>query len=560
LRRRADGNGTTSARATTTRPSAGKIFWAAFAFFAVLGSLWALSGPPYSVADESAHATKGIAQVRGQIIGYEAEGVRYIVVDLPDGYRYSANSTCFIYQPETPADCGVEVGDEGANWFGTWVGAYNPTYYYLVGWASLIFDGPAGIYAMRIVSALVSALFLASATLAALSSVRARWMPLGVVALTSPMILYFAGSVNPQGLEVAAAAALWTGLYRLLQTWREPDAVTLSRGALWSIVGVSSIIVANVRALGPLWLVIIVVASLIIGGWRPTQSLFSTAKSYWWLGAIAIGGLFSLWWTLSGGSLSGQAEATDAPFVGGSFLTGFTQVLRLTPAYGFQAIGQFGWLDAAVPGVLVLLFCIAAAIPLFLAMVATNRRGLLIMGMLAALALFVPALVQGYSVHQTGMIWQGRYALFLYISLPLFAAIVLSSRAGTRVAFLSVRTTVLVTGLFAIYGVGAFIAVLRRYVVGNATPTAEMVTNPQWQPPLGWPVLVALTILAWVGFYAWTVHRAIVLARAETELDRAHAHSVAPDGGRVITDGADSGSDFGGRHDVADSARSKQPA
>jgi hypothetical protein len=513
-------------RVTTFRPV--RTFLVAFSFFALLSTLWALAGPAYSVADESAHATKAIAQVRGQIIGYERDDVRYTVVDLPDEYRYSPNSVCFIYHPETPANCGVEVGDEGTNWFGTWVGTYNPTYYYLVGWPSLLLDGPSGIFAMRIASALVGSLFLALASVAALGAIRARWMPLGLVTLASPMILYFAGSVNPQGLEVAAAAALWMSLHRLLQTWREPREVLVSRGALWAMVAASSIIVANVRALGPLWLVLIVAASLVIGGWRPTRSLFTTARSYWWLGAIAVGGLFSLGWTLAGGSLSGQAEASDAPLVGASFVTGAVHVLKTTPAYWFQAVGQFGWLDAAVPNALYVLFCVAMAALVFLAFVATGRRGATVMTLLVALAIVTPALVQGYSISQTGLIWQGRYGLFLYVALPLLAALLLSSRAGSRVAFLSVRTTLIVTGLLAAFGIGAFITVLRRYVVGNATPITEMLSNPQWQPPLGWPVLTVLFACVWIAFASWILIRAYSLARMEAVFDTMYSDTKVP--------------------------------
>ncbi|MBC7592043.1 MAG: DUF2142 domain-containing protein, partial [Salinibacterium sp.] len=273
------------------RPRGGRRpFWAAFAFFAIISSLWALSAPVFAVADESAHATKAIAQWQGQVIGYEVPGIRHTVVDLPPADSYSSNIICFVYHPDIPANCGVELGDEGTNWFNTWVGAYNPTYYYLSGWPSLIFDGSAGIYAMRIASALVAAVFLAWAAEASLAATRVRWMPMGIAVLASPMIVYYSGSVNPQGLEVAAAAALWVGLLRLLQTWREPGTVLLSRTYLWVIVGISAAIVANVRALGPLWVVVIISTCLLISGWPAVKSMFTTARSYWAIGAVAVAG------------------------------------------------------------------------------------------------------------------------------------------------------------------------------------------------------------------------------------------------------------------------------
>ena len=101
-----------------------------FAIFALLGILWSLASPVFSVPDENAHAAKAIAQVRGQVIGYTLPDVRHIVVDLPDGYEYDSQMMCFATHTDRPASCGAELGDaEGQDWFNTWVGAYNPVYY-----------------------------------------------------------------------------------------------------------------------------------------------------------------------------------------------------------------------------------------------------------------------------------------------------------------------------------------------------------------------------------------------------------------------------------------------
>ena len=40
----------------------------------VLGVLWSLASPVFSVPDENAHAVKAIAQLRGQVIGYTVPG------------------------------------------------------------------------------------------------------------------------------------------------------------------------------------------------------------------------------------------------------------------------------------------------------------------------------------------------------------------------------------------------------------------------------------------------------------------------------------------------------
>src|SRR5690606_6521951 len=114
------------------------------------------------------------------------------------------------YQPERAADCDVELGDpRGADEFSTWVARYNPAYYVAVGWPTLVFDGNAGVIAMRIVGSAIVSAFLAFAIALGLASQRARWMPAAVPFLAAPMVVYMGASVSPQGLEIAAAALLW---------------------------------------------------------------------------------------------------------------------------------------------------------------------------------------------------------------------------------------------------------------------------------------------------------------------------------------------------------------
>ena len=514
----------------TPKSSSRSVFWVAFLIFAALATIWSLASPIFSVPDENAHAMKAVAQVRGQVIGYQVEGVKHTVVDLPAEYSYTPQTVCFAYVPTQPANCGVELGDAGGtNWFSTWVGAYNPLYYYAVGWPSVILDGSAGIYGMRIVSGLLAATLVAWAYQAALSGRRSRWMPLGLAFAAAPMVVYFFGSVNPNGIEIASAIALWAALPRLLQQFDSrrvaDDVSALPRWYLWGIVTLASVTLATARATGPLWLVVVVGVCFIASGWNPVKTLFTTARSYIWLAIVAAGGIFSIVWTLGGGSLSGQAESADAPLVGGSFLQGFTHVLRTTPGYLQQAIGYFGWFDTPLPASAYWLFVVPLGLLFVLAVAASRRRSLVSLAVVTAAALFVPALVQGYSVSQTGIIWQGRYGLFLYLGVMILAAVVLSDKQGDRAAFLAPRVTWMGSALIALFGVVAFTVVLKRYVVGSGQPISEMWKNPAWQPPLGWPTLIALYALVSLVFVVWTGWIATRAARIEEGADLADSRS-----------------------------------
>jgi len=500
-----------------TRTSVLRVFLPAFILLSALSVLWALASPIFSSPDENAHATKAIAQVHGEVIGKQVKGVHGQVVQLPDDYRYSTELLCFAYHPDRPADCGVELGaPDGTPFFGTWVGAYNPVYYYVVGWPSLVLGGAPGLYAMRIVSALFSSLFLAWAIQTAVTSRRGRWMPAAIVFLASPMILYMAGSVNPQGLEIASAAALWVGLVRLLERPVRADRFELSRPYLWVVVAFSAAMLASARALGPLWVVVVVVFCFAYAGPKPSWALISRRSSWVPIGLIAVAGAFSILWTLAGGSLSGQATKQDAPLAGGTFIQGVRLMLRETPDFIQQAVGVFGWLDTDLPLAAYTTFFVAFSLLAALGALATGKRGAITMASLVIAAIAIPVLVQAYSVHQTGLIWQGRYGIFLYLAIPIFAGLLLSSGAARRVAFLSVRVTAVVSSLLWVFAVATFVVVLRRYVVGAGTPITHMITAPQWQPPLGWVVLVALFMLLSGVFFGWAIRLAVLAGREES--------------------------------------------
>ncbi|HEV7567551.1 MAG TPA: DUF2142 domain-containing protein [Microbacteriaceae bacterium] len=507
------------------------IFLIAFAFIAMLGIVWSLASPLFSIPDENAQATKAIAQVRGEVIGKVEPGQPYPVVNLPPGYAYNPSSVCYLFVTTKSAHCPSSYGDGTGNaYFSTWVATYNPIYYYIVGWPSLIFaNGAVGLYAMRIVSALLGALLLAWAFQIALSSRASRWIPFGLAVAAGPMVLYLFGSINPNGAEIAAAAALWVALVRLLEQHDESRSGTWSSlpgWYLWLVVSVSAIVLANARSVGPLWLVIVVVLSLVVCGPRAARALFTRRSSYPWLAGIAAGTIFSVAWTFATGGASGQAGVNDVPFVGAGFVTGFLAMLRRTPIYVKEGIGVFGWLDTTLPVMVYIVFAVALGVLVVLALAGTNRRGAIAMSSLLAAAILVPAIVQGATIARTGLIWQGRYGLFLYVAIPLLAAWLLSGPAGKRLAFLSTWVTWIGIFLMCTFSIVAFAFVLRRYVTGLGASIGEILAPP-WQPPLGWETLfvayvaVTLGMGAWLGLAARRV--ALIEDAADLELDASRA-------------------------------------
>ncbi|GAA1059534.1 DUF2142 domain-containing protein [Agromyces bracchium] len=505
-------NASTRAARRTAANRAGLV---GFALTAILGILWAFASPILSAPDENAHAMKAIAQAHGQLVGEEVEGVMHLVVRLPDEFRYDPALLCYAGDENRSADCGAELGGErGQDWFNTWTGAYNPVYYALVGWPSLLLGGDAGLIAMRVVSALIGALFVGAAFQSALASPRQRWMPLVLAFAALPLCVYLMGSVNPNGFEIAASVALWMALLRLLEAHDDDGSdVVFSTTWLWVVTTAAAAALVTARALGPLWLVVIVALAALTVGWRPVRRLFTTARSYIWIAVIAVFGLFSLGWTLLGGSLSSQANEGDAPLVGAGFLEGAVYMLRLTDELLQQSIGEFGWLDAVLPGWSLWAVAAVVAAIVFLAVGSADRRAAVVIAVAVAACVLVPVLVQSRSVAQTGIIWQGRYGLFLYLGALILVGWLLSSPYAERVAWMSVRYTWLGAVMLSAFGAYAFLFVMYRYVVGLDDRITEMVLAPEWQPPGGWMLLVGLYSLASAAFAVFVGRLGAIAAR-----------------------------------------------
>jgi Predicted membrane protein (DUF2142) len=269
-----------------------------FALFSLISILWSVATPIFASPDETAHATKAVAQIRGQLVGYEREGVRFPAIDLPDSYRYSDGIICFVRIPQQPADCDVALGTEqGTDWFGNWVLSYNPIYYYVVGWPTLFLDGSAGVYAMRILSSLLSAALFTLACHVALGRRKSSfWMPLGLLFLASPMVAFLSGSVNPQGMEIAAGGLSWIACLRLFESYRDTSPV--DRRQLWAAVTTGAFFLLQARALGPLWWIVIAAIAAFAVGWRVVHDMVRDRRAWAWMGVIFASALFSVWWTL----------------------------------------------------------------------------------------------------------------------------------------------------------------------------------------------------------------------------------------------------------------------
>ena len=473
-------------------------FFAAWAVLAVLGALWAWATPPSASPDEPAHLVRAASVVRGELFGEPSAWGN--LVHVPQYVADAHRTTCYAFRPEIPAACPLPAGEDPAATVlaPTSAGLYNPLYYALVGWPSLLFHDAGGLMAMRVASAVLSALFAALA-FAVVTTFRGRRMPvLAFAVAATPMLLFLSGTVNPSAVEATATLAVFCAM--LAMTLSPDPARVRGRAA---IVAVSAVVAVNARGLSPLWvLAAIAVPLLLAPNARMLVQLLRRPAVIAAMAVVAAGAVAAVGWTLATNSLANAIahpeDALQFPGVGASPLTGFERVLVGTVGYSQGLVGLFGWLDTPAPDGVLYAWGVAIGALAVGALLVLRGRRLLVAAVLVGAFLLLPALVQAVYIHGGGMIWQGRYNLPLFLCLVIGLAALLEGDAfRSRHPWLRLR--VLVVALAVAGQLWAFETVLRRYAVGSeGSMRTFLLGSPPWAPPGG----VMLALIAATVVYA----------------------------------------------------------
>ena len=372
---------------------------------------------------------------------------------------------------------------------------YPPLFYAMVGWPTRVMDGGTGIYWMRFTSV------AAAAALAglALTSLRRRLGPAlawaTVVAAITPEVAYLAGSVNPNGLEIAGALALWAGLAAVLGDRirsipvRRTDVVACVAGAV--ALGLT-------RSLGPLF-TIFVTGAMIVAHGRPGLAQLRDRTFQRLLGAIAavvvVGGA---WVAASGhlGSVPGGAVDPNSSVL--------EQLVERIDDWIQQMIALFGWVDTG-PVLTAVWAWLAIVVVLVGTAWLTGRSWLagctVILTVIVALT---PVVLQYPGADDQGIAWQGRYGLALAVGIPVLAAMTIA-QYGT--ATMRARLPNLVVALAVVGHISAFATAMRRYAVGLTGPIRFWDVEGAWDPPFGNLAVLAASVVAALALFA-VVHGA----------------------------------------------------
>lgn len=478
-------------------------------FLLIVGALLAvvtaenLGTPRNAGPDEPAHIVRGAGLVRGQVFGEtygdwlvdnppldpggadianaDADSDAVQVYDVP---RWVAqpSATCYAHEPNVPAACSTVGATDGDGALST-AASYPVWGHVLPGLATLVVNGSSALWLARFMHGLIPVV-LVGATLAHLLGGRRQAAASAVLVATTPMVLFVLAVVNPSGIAVAGAIALWVTADDLYRTSRPPNwlfasafaALVLPRddGLIWAALVV--VVLALVWRRNPLEL------------WRvlPTPTRIA-------VGAVSVVG--AAWAAFAGGDL----VPVDRPATGIEFAE---IVVQRTGSHLREAVGVLGWLDTALPESMYALWFFAAGLVVMIALV--TREYQRVVGSAMALGLFVVVgwvleIVQG---HTAGLFWQGRYALPMLIGMVLVAG--LSVDADRRIGGVAAAAP----GVLAlvVWNV-SFFQQLRRWGVGQSGSIRPWAWDT-WDAPVPIIVLIVVHVTGSVvlGWTCWA-HR-----------------------------------------------------
>lgn len=445
----------------------------------VAATAWAFATPLSGSPDEPAHIVKAASVARGQFLGDPTSEGAVRMVTVPESIALVYAWPCFAFHPEKPASCmtGDYVGSSKAVQAPTSAGLYNPTYYLLVGWPSLVVqdNGGLAVYAMRLVSALITSGFLAVGIFALTRLRRSRFVALGAATAVTPMVLFLSAAVNPNALEVATAFALIGALFRLLAP--HPPV----RRWPWLVaVGVSGAILPQARGLSPLWVVLIAAVVVTAVPWTTIVREVRRPAGAVTVAIIAVASVCGVGWTLYTGSLGSLGSFPGADN------TPFRAVVNMLTDYTFSPgiIGNFGWLDTPAPGFVYLTWSFLIGSVVVGGLASARGRGLAAILVASAGVVLLPAIVQAASISTSGYIWQGRYTLAAYVCLiATIVAVTPPPKLDGVLRAKVERAGWVVASAVVIGHVWSIVETLRRYQGGVSI--IDLLIRPKWSPPGG---------------------------------------------------------------------------
>jgi hypothetical protein len=467
----------------------------------LMTSAWALALPSNGTYDEKDHVVRAYAVVTGQLIARQTmadwRGDVKPAFEVPASLLPTNRTVDCAWSPKPTiriASCQRWLSGSGLILTPSGAGSYSPVYYLAVGLPLLISPNLTGLLLARMISGLLASLLVASA-LTALLRIGRRLVALAVVLSCTPLVVDLFGSVNPNGLEIAAGLLAFGSLLALVRAPGDRlDERSTRRLVLMAAVG--SVLLLTIRQLGPVWLLLDATACVLLARPGRVRELLRRRDARLLLGGSWLAGLvFAIGWL----ALSGITTVT--PIARNALrLSLFDALHRVVteriPFYLDQAIGSFDYGETHLSRpVIVLWYLLIAALVLPCLLLAQRRTTVVVAGLgLASLAVLV--LLELYFLPTVGWFAQARYAMPSLIGILLIPAVrgrweeQLVRRRWLR------RNALVLAGAASAVHVYALARVMTRFEDGITAPVNPL--HYVWRPPVG-PVLPLVLMLAGVA-------------------------------------------------------------
>ena len=354
---------------------------------------------------------------------------------------------------------------------------YPPLYYALVGYPTEDFEGADRDYALRILSALLCSVGVAVAAWALVVARAGPWARFGFVASITPVLVYTTVLPAPNSFEIVAGLCVWTGLLAVSKRGVEgPTGL-----ALMSVVTVGGCVLGGMRALGPVWLLLVIVVVASFCGWSTLFRAVRSRPAVAVAGAVAVASSTAglLWWVTSAGAIEPAEAAVDragAAEWGGRVL-----------AWTFQMVAAFPFRNEPAPlGVYLLYFGVVIGLLAVALRRARGRRRMVLLAA-AAMTLVLPVCITAVTIDANGAIWQGRYFLPFVVGILILCGTVIDDGDHPSRGWLQV-VVVLLLAVAQGWSVSS--------VAADEARRAATHFGPDWVtlPPLA---LGALVVVAW---------------------------------------------------------------
>lgn len=382
-------------------------------------------------------------------------------------------------------------------------GRYPPLYYLLAGAPTYLTDPATAIYLVRLLSAALAAVFLTVAFGYARHLREAPALPVGFVAAATPMVFYLAGSVNPNGLEVAAAICLWVVGTALVVGGLPADRAAALRLLVW--LTLAAVVLALTRSASPAFAAISLATLVLFARRRPLLRLARDPRVLKVVGVIAAAGAAAAVMVLLSDPYPGPVETVDPR----GFQARFLRALGRQDDYAEQMVGVFGALDTRPPWPVFGVWF--AAVSGLVAAAFRSGRRFLVVGLLVGSTVLLSTVVEAMALGTMGVFWQGRYSLPLAVGVTILASACIGR--GSRAFDLLTRRWVAIGVPLAAGGIhlACLVAAARRFS-GNRAAWSFLWEQPSPISPVGLPLVLWAFVLAEI-YLGTLVARGMMAAR-----------------------------------------------